>query len=261
MRLTLLTGLCISLLYLTSCQSEKGDPEPDCTASGLTLTLDEKTQASCGGTDGSATVEATGGEAPYTFTLSGTDQEDGLFEGLSAGNHAFEVTDANGCTASLEVTIETADGVTISSVDASAAGCGSASGTVSITASNGAVPYQYKLGDGAFQESNAFSNLGAGSYMVTVVDDAGCEFTETVDVLSGVSLEEDIMPLISENCATATCHGGSVSPNLESKNTVINRASSIKTLTGNGTMPKNGSLTQAQIDMIACWVDDGALDN
>ena len=42
---------------------------------------------------------------------------------------------------------------------------------------------------------------------------------------------------------------------------VQGNAGQIKTLTGNRTMPAEGSLTQAEIDMIACWVDDGAVAN
>ena len=39
-------------------------------------------------------------------------------------------------------------------------------------------------------------------------------------------------------------------------------ASQIKSLTQSGAMPKNGSkLSQTQLDAIACWVDDGALNN
>jgi uncharacterized membrane protein len=42
-----------------------------------------------------------------------------------------------------------------------------------------------------------------------------------------------------------------------------NLAASVKLRTANKSMPPSGSsqLTQSQIDLIGCWVDDGALNN
>ena len=50
-----------------------------------------------GGATGSATITASGGTAPYTGT--------GTFTGLAAGTYSYTVTDANGCTATVSVTV------------------------------------------------------------------------------------------------------------------------------------------------------------
>ena len=50
-----------------------------------------------GGSDGSASVSASGGVGPYTG--------EGTFTGLSAGTYSYTVTDASGCTATCSVTI------------------------------------------------------------------------------------------------------------------------------------------------------------
>ncbi|NBA85477.1 hypothetical protein GVN16_06870, partial [Emticicia sp. CRIBPO] len=42
--------------------------------------------------------------------------------------------------------------------------------------------YQYKIGTGAFQTSNVFPNLAAGSYSVTVQDSYGCSVTSSITV-------------------------------------------------------------------------------
>jgi hypothetical protein len=47
---------------------------------------------------------------------------------------------------------------------------GANNGSITVTPSTGVGPYQYKLGNGAFQTSNVFNNLGGGSYVVTVTD-------------------------------------------------------------------------------------------
>lgn len=80
-----------------------------------------------------------------------------------------------------------------------------------------------------------------------------------------VSFSNDIMPLISANCAISGCHiGGQQLPTLENYDQITQNAQAIKTNTGNGTMPPAGSgksLTLEQINLIACWVDSGSPNN
>lgn len=75
----------------------------------------------------------------------------------------------------------------------------------------------------------------------------------------------DISPIIQNSCATSSgCHGnGSVNgPGpLTSFDQIKNAASSIKSAVVSKRMPKVGSLTNAQIQSISCWVDNGALNN
>ncbi len=56
-----------------------------------------------GASDGTITVAASGGTAPYTYTISGpantTGALNGIFTGLAAGSYTVTVTDNNGCTA------------------------------------------------------------------------------------------------------------------------------------------------------------------
>jgi hypothetical protein len=60
-----------------------------------------------GTTDGSANVVATGGTAPYTYAWDNGSTTDQNFN-LGAGDYTVVVTDANGCTDTAMVTIETA---------------------------------------------------------------------------------------------------------------------------------------------------------
>ncbi len=80
----------------------------------------------------------------------------------------------------------------------------------------------------------------------------------------GVSFQNDIKPILEVNCLVnnPTCHGmNSALPNWSVFSEVQSHAQIIKTKTQDGSMPKNGSLSQTQIDLIACWVDSGAKDN
>ena len=72
-----------------------------------------------------------------------------------------------------------------------------------------------------------------------------------------------IAPLIANNCMP--CHNGDGSipqaPNLTIYENVRSNAELIKEVTQSGRMPKDGTITAAQIAAITCWVDHGALEN
>ena len=75
----------------------------------------------------------------------------------------------------------------------------------------------------------------------------------------------NIAPIIETKCALGSaCHGegstNGVGPLLTFDH-AKSGASRIKAAVMSGAMPKNGSLTQAQINSIRCWVDGGALNN
>jgi uncharacterized membrane protein len=95
------------------------------------------------------------------------------------------------------------------------------------------------------------------------MDSDGCTDTGNFEILSGVSLDAEIMPIIEANCAVTGCHGNIQSPILSSKTAVIGSANNIQSRTSAGTMPPAGrdDLTQSEIDLIACWVEDGAPNN
>ena len=90
--------------------------------------------------------------------------------------------------------------------------------------------------------------------------------------------------VFSPTCAVPGCHGGSQNPNLsagQAYNNLVNKASAqnpsmmrvkpwesansylMKKLTGDGTsrMPPAGEISQAKIDSIALWINNGALNN
>jgi hypothetical protein len=63
-------------------------------------------------TDGTITVVANGGTAPYTYTIAGptvniTGSLNGIFTNLSAGSYTVTVTDNNGCTATTATVVIT----------------------------------------------------------------------------------------------------------------------------------------------------------
>lgn len=61
--------------------------------------------------NGALVVFATGAQAPVTVFLNGQEQSGAVFHDLPGGDYTVEVVDANGCTASTQVTIEVIVGV------------------------------------------------------------------------------------------------------------------------------------------------------
>jgi hypothetical protein len=82
---------------------------------------------------------------------------------------------------------------------------------------------------------------------------------------STASLDNDILPILQQNCAVSGCHvSGTGRANFTNKATVIQFASQIRTNTQAGVMPPSSSgksLTEAEKALISCWVTNGAKDN
>lgn len=215
----------------------------------------------CTANDGSISVTPSGGEGPFQYQLdNGAFVDSGTFEDLAEGNYTITAKDANGCEAVTQVSVENAVSLEVA-LTTQTAGCGTSNGSITVSVDGGNEPYQYKIGNGAFGNSNIFNGLAVGNHNITVMDASGCNESISGKILSGIKFSSSISAIIANNCATSGCHNGSQSPDLSSFNGIQANAAAIKTATANGNMPKNGSLSQAQKDAIACWVNDGAPNN
>ncbi|MEM6843964.1 MAG: hypothetical protein AAF632_17185 [Bacteroidota bacterium] len=247
------------LALLSACTYEVV-PEPQNCDDAPILQLIEVIDADCGLASGAVQVAVNGGAEPYTFSINdGSEQAEGTFSGLSAGSHTITVEDANGCESSLEVQVANRDGVntTVAKVDAS---CGSTNGQIDVTTAGGVAPYQFRINDQPFQNSNLFSGLAPGEYEVITQDANGCESVQTVLLNSGVEFAS-VEAIVKNNCAISNCHDGTISPDFRTAATIQNRASRIEARTNGRSMPPASSgreLTDQQIQDIACWVGDGA---
>jgi gliding motility-associated-like protein len=163
-------------------------------------------QASCGGSDGSLTVTASGGNPPYTYTMDGvTYQGANLFTGLASGNYAVTVKDAGGLISSATGTLYDKCPMNITTRVLSPA-CGDQQGSVTIAVKGGLPPYRYSIDGGNFQGVDSFSNLAQGTHTVTVVDDAG--LTQPASVVIGTAPSPDLSA--QATAATCTGHDGSI---------------------------------------------------
>jgi gliding motility-associated-like protein len=160
-----------------------------------------------GGTNGTITVSATGGTAPYTFSRDGVTfvSNSGSFTGLTAGSYTISVRDANNCTSTIgtvTLTEPTALQLTVSAT--TNVNCnGGNTGSVTVSATGGSSGYQYSIDGGStFQASATFSGLTAGSYTITVRDANSCTTTVAATITQPAAL------VVNTSTTNVTCNGG-----------------------------------------------------
>ena len=146
-----------------------------------------------GGTTGKITVSAGGGTGPYQYRLnSGALQTSNVFNNLAAGTYSVTTVDANNCSLSKSFTITQPAAIANAAAQEEVKCFGESTGRITVTASGGVAPLQYRLGSGALQSSNVFTNLAAGVYSVTVRDANGCETTQSITVTQKLQLVQTI---------------------------------------------------------------------
>lgn len=160
------------------------------------------TDADCNGNStGAISLSANGGTGQLTFSLSGNTNNDGTFDNLNAGTYTIMVTDENGCTESVEATVEEPEALSLNMLtqtDVSCAGAGD--GSIALTAQGGAGNYTYEL-DGDQNTSGTFDNLSAGDYTIIVTDENNCSenIQLTIDAPNALSLDQ--LSLADVTCA------------------------------------------------------------
>lgn len=192
----------------------------------------------CSNQNGMVSIIASGGTPAYYFELSNnTTATDTFFTQLSAGNYSIITTDFNGCTTQSAFQINNLNNPTINQVASTNLSCyQSGDGIIQLTAA-GNGPVQYSLDGIIFQNSNIFSQLTAGSYIITVRDTNGCTTDTTILLTEPDAITANIQTT-SSNCTlsngsiTVTASGGSgnltysLNGGLFSSQTVFNNLSS-----------------------------------
>ncbi|MEL1240180.1 PKD-like domain-containing protein, partial [Flavobacterium flavipallidum] len=179
-----------TLTVTDNCSSKTNTVTISQPSSALTATASNQVNVSCkGGNDGSVVITPAGGTATYTITPAQT--------GLAAGLHTFTVTDAKGCTTTVDVTItEPANALTATASNQVNVSCkGGNDGSVVITPAGGTATYTI---------TPAQTGLAAGLHTFTITDAKGC--TTTVDVT--ITEPANALTATASNQVNVSCKGG-----------------------------------------------------
>lgn len=156
----------------------------------LTLTP-QANDATCGLTNGSASVTATGGAGGYIYSWTGGGTNQTL-SNLGAGNYNVTVTDANSCSATTTVSIANQN-VSVSVTVNTTAACGNNNGSANAVVTNSTQSvssYSWNTGG----TSGSITNLAPGSYTVTVTLVNGCTGTASGQVTTAPSPTASVTP-------------------------------------------------------------------
>ncbi|HLP51821.1 MAG TPA: PKD domain-containing protein, partial [Chitinophagales bacterium] len=167
------------------------------------------TDAACFGANGSATANPAGGNNPYNFVWSGAGGTTGQTVAKPAGTYTVTATDASTCQQTASFTINEPTGMNIAETHTNLSCFGDADGDITLTVTGGSGPnYTYSWQPNV-STTNVATLLTAGTYDVTVTDQASCTAT------TSVTLTQPALPVtLSIQSINISCFGandGSIS--------------------------------------------------
>jgi len=171
------------------------------TESVLLTSAISKVDVGCfGGGDGSATVVASGGTAPYNYVWN-TGQTTSTANGLFAGSYSVNVFDLNGCLASNSILVGQPSEFSIG-LSASYVSCNSGSdGAVDLTVTGGTIPFTYLWSNAATTED--VTGLTSGTYTVMVTDNCGAILSDSIAITQPGAINTVLVG------NSVSCNGGS----------------------------------------------------
>lgn len=173
------------LLSMASCGGDNDDMTEVMEGEGETMVITcEMTARIYQLPDGEWSVSLENGAAPYTYLWS-TGETVAQILVLDSGDYSVEVIDAEGCTASQEVTIEVSGGNPCESLDFRVED--DLSGNLRAYATGGTPPYAYMwygLNGEILGEMETLTVTEIGEYVLAVIDSEGCATEKRLEVTS-----------------------------------------------------------------------------
>ncbi len=156
--------------------------------------------ASCSNANGSITANGTGGVAPLQYSINGTTfQASNFFFGLTSGVYIVTVKDANNCTNTVPITVNSTGGPQVTATSTASA-CSGNTGTITASGSGGSGALQYSINGITFQSGTSFTGLAPNTYTLLVRDINGCIGATIITVPSSTA------PTVNAVVSPTTCN-------------------------------------------------------
>lgn len=169
--------------------------------SQITLTSTVSNVSCFGGSNGSASVTASGGTGAYTYTWLPTNTNFDVITGLAAGSYTVNVEDAVANTSSLMVTITQPAPVstTLTATNPTCNGFCNGTGSVIFTGGAGTTTFLWQPG---LQSGSNVNNLCSGSQTVTITSNGVCTTSLTFTLTEPPQLTA-VCSATTSNCGKA----------------------------------------------------------
>ncbi|HET6225464.1 MAG TPA: PKD domain-containing protein [Bacteroidia bacterium] len=155
-----------------------------------------------GETNGSITVEVTGGTPNYQYTWTPSGANGPTVSDLPAGTYTVSIVDANSCTTSAIATLnQPTTGVQATSISTNINCFGGSNGSATVSVTGGTKNYTYQWTPSGGSDSIA-THLKANNYFVQVKDANGCETNIAVPITQPPLLKGDLI-LTQPTCGFA----------------------------------------------------------
>lgn len=154
----------------------------------------EVTDVLCNGeSNGIVEVDGIGGTGDYEFQIDGGGfGPSGTFDGLPIGTYTFEIRDENGCSATIDTTINEPTPLILDIITEIHITCFEGSdGVIEVAGSGGAGDLMYSLDGGFFVGSGLFDGLEVGTYEIVVRDENNCETEIEIELTEPPAVDID----------------------------------------------------------------------
>lgn len=190
----------VSVSDNNGCQTVNSYTVPAATPIVVNSTVQNETDA--GASDGSASVNVTGGTGPYTYLWS-NGATTSTISNIGAGVYQATVTDINGCSTVINVAVSNAGCAITASATVAGPKCfDSADGSVTINVQNGGAEADAIWPDGLTGLTR--NDLAAGSYNVIIEDESGCPLTILVEIKAPEAIQTIASVIPEFECASAS---------------------------------------------------------
>jgi len=172
----------VTVTDVNSCQSIPAISPQITQPSPVFINLTKGAVSCFGGNNGTASAIASGGTPGYTYHWLPGGTTGLSIINLSATTYTIQVTDTNSCMQTLPFTISQPMAALSATLSFTAGSCfGGANASVSASAVGGSAPYNYSWMPGN-SNGPTFSNVSTGTYTVTITDNKGCTYLDSITV-------------------------------------------------------------------------------
>ncbi|MBI2969081.1 MAG: Ig-like domain-containing protein [Bacteroidetes bacterium] len=215
----------------------------------LSASVSGQQNVSCfNGADGSINISVTGGTSAYSYNWTNAATTEDI-SGLIQGSYTVTVTDAKGCQATTSATVTQPAQMTASATVTNVACNGGNNGAITLSVTDGIIPYTYNWSTGASTQN--ISSLLSGNYSVTITDSKGCQVNLNKSVTQPQPLTV-AASVTNMSCAAGGIQNGSINLNVTGGTTAYSYLWTTSATTQNVSNLTSGTYAVTVTDANSC---------